>query len=225
MSSHRLRSLGVLLLTLAAVTLGVADERAFSPRLPIERRLKKQIDVDFENTPFAEAIETLRKRSDIDIAIDKPAFDEAGFSMETPISMKLERISVKSVLKLILHQIQFDYMIRGESVVLTGQDNPGLALAFYSHAYPVADLIGTPWSDDPSDGPTTVAKVIDLMRRSIAPNSWNAAGGSGTIRYSWKTLSIVVFQSRERQQQVQELLAALRRLQDEHPALTPPAAR
>jgi type II secretory pathway component GspD/PulD (secretin) len=225
MSSRRFRGLCFLFLTLVAVTLGVANERAFSLRLPLEMRLKKRIAIDFENTPLAEVIETLRKSADIDIVIDESALDEADISRETPVSMTFEHIKVKSALKLILHQIRFDYMIRGESVVITTRDDPELAGSFVSLAYPVADLMGTPWSDVPSDGPTTEAKVIDLIKRVIDPSSWKLAGGQGTIRYSERTLSIVVYQSRERQEQIQELLVSLRRLQDERPALTPPAAR
>jgi hypothetical protein len=223
MYSGRFRGLYVLLLTLATVTLGITDDRAFSLRLPLEMRLKKRIAIDFVNTPLAEVIETLRKRSDIDIVVDEPALVEAGISRETPVSMTFEHIPVKSALQLTLHQVGLAWWLKdGRLIVTTEQytDWPTFSLA-----HPVADLLlDKSWDDLPWEGPTRESKLIDLIRHAIEPASWSMARGKGTIEYSPLTLSLVVFQRRELQEQVAELLASLRRLQEEK-FTPPPAAR
>ena len=228
MSSSRFRSLGVLLFTLVAVTISVGDDRAVSRPLPLEQRLKKQIDFDFQNTPFAEVIETLSRKSGIEIVIDKQALDEAGIAMDTPISMKVDRIAFKSALNLTLHQVGAAYTTEGEKLLITTLEH--LQGALISRDYPVADLLGKPWGGLASNGLTTEAKLIDLITRSIASRSWDDVGGKGTISYCRIRKSIIVNQRQDLHEQIANLFAALRRLHDKEipviqPAFTPPIAR
>ncbi len=56
--------------------------------------------------------------------------------------------------------------------------------------------------------------VINLITNTIAPNSWEAAGGEGRIQYFPLGHALVVSQVLEVQEEVAELLRALRKLQD-----------
>ncbi|HMF16580.1 MAG TPA: hypothetical protein VKE98_05200 [Gemmataceae bacterium] len=58
-------------------------------------------------------------------------------------------------------------------------------------------------------------QLINLITNTIAPESWESAGGPGKIQYFPLGMSLVIAQqTQDVQEQVQELLAALRRLQD-----------
>ncbi len=219
---------------LVAVASASLDARAAAPPSPkqsLEQRLKTLIDIDFEDTPLESVVATLREKSGIDIVVDQPALAESGVSLKSPVCMKLERISVRSALKLIMHQLHIASLVEGQSLLVTGGDNPKLMEQFVSITYPISDLIETRRSDRPSDGPTTGAKLIDLVTKSIAPRTWSAMGGKGKIKYSPKTSSVTVFHTRREQEQIQDLIAALRRLRDKElppvaPQLvTPPTAR
>lgn len=101
--------------------------------------------------------------------------------------------------------------------------------------YAVADLV-IPVNREPRRidcGPAKVEKVapqksspaatredllIKLIVDSIQPQSWSERGGTGTIDYFPLTMSLVVTQTPEVQDQVADLLAALRRLQDQEVA-------
>jgi type II secretory pathway component GspD/PulD (secretin) len=61
--------------------------------------------------------------------------------------------------------------------------------------------------------------LINLIKRSIEPNTWNDMGGSGTIEYFGPTMSLVINQTIDIQEQIQDLLAALRALQDQEVAI------
>src|SRR5262249_24929193 len=62
--------------------------------------------------------------------------------------------------------------------------------------------------------PTQEEQLISLLTRSVKPNSWAEMGGKGTIEFHPLTLSLVINQTPDIQEQIQDLLQALRRLQD-----------
>lgn len=57
-------------------------------------------------------------------------------------------------------------------------------------------------------------QLIDLITKTIAPNTWDAVGGPGHIQYYPLGMALVVNQVQDVQEQVFELLRALRKLQD-----------
>src|SRR5207253_10400056 len=64
--------------------------------------------------------------------------------------------------------------------------------------------------------PTTIQdKLIALIKNSIKPESWDDMGGAGHIDYYPIGLALIVNQTPDIQEQVAELLQALRRLQDQ----------
>lgn len=98
-------------------------------------------------------------------------------------------------------------------------------------AYPVANLV-VPIPDtvnfrfdtdrmlseqsprDKSDHKLEFEKLVTLIRQTVEPDSWQEAGGWGTIRENEKTLSLVIRQTQDVHRQVSDLLDQLRRLQD-----------
>jgi hypothetical protein len=67
----------------------------------------------------------------------------------------------------------------------------------------------------PRPAPKTVeAQLIQLIASTVAPKTWSQNGGSGTIDYNPLTMSLVVYHTAAVQDQVRDLLAALRRMQD-----------
>ena len=163
MSSRRFHA-ACFLIAVASTTLGVGYLRAFPPENALERQLKTLIDISFENTPLKTALEELRDMHDINIVPDKPALDEAGISMESPISIKLKQVSLRSALVLILHQVKLTYIIQDDVLQITTPQRAQAKGKQKCLIYPVADLV---------KGPMTEAKLIDLIARSIAPQSWS----------------------------------------------------
>jgi hypothetical protein len=62
--------------------------------------------------------------------------------------------------------------------------------------------------------PTMENELIKLIVHTIAPDSWQEKGGKGTIDYFPATMTLVVNQTLGLQEEIADLLAALRRLQD-----------
>jgi type II secretory pathway component GspD/PulD (secretin) len=81
---------------------------------------------------------------------------------------------------------------------------------------PIADKVGEPNQPAPA---TAEDKLIKLLVETVAPASWAEHGGPGTIDYFPLTMSLVINQSAAVHEQIADLLAALRRMQDLEVAL------
>jgi type II secretory pathway component GspD/PulD (secretin) len=71
-----------------------------------------------------------------------------------------------------------------------------------------------PYVTTKAPGQTIEDLLIKLITSTIAPQSWSDVGGPGTIQYFPLGLALVINQTQDLQEQIADLLAALRRLQD-----------
>jgi hypothetical protein len=77
--------------------------------------------------------------------------------------------------------------------------------------YAVSDLVAPAENAAPA---MPEDRLIKLITDTIAPQSWQTNGGPGTIDYFSETTSLVINQTPDVQDQIGDLLAALRRLLD-----------
>src|SRR5262249_22010972 len=70
----------------------------------IERQLTLPVSITFEKTPLADALEELRRVNNINIDIDTPALQAQGINPRSEIDIRLDRVSLKSALNLMLHK-------------------------------------------------------------------------------------------------------------------------
>jgi Bacterial type II and III secretion system protein len=82
--------------------------------------------------------------------------------------------------------------------------------------YPVAELVVPVEIDHtrPQSEKTCDVKLMDLLRKTCTPESWNESGGPGEVEYYPLGMSLVIRQTPRVHAQIQQLLADLRRLQD-----------
>jgi len=244
----------------------------------IELKLSIPRTVNFKNTPLRRVIEDLHSLSGINIVPDDDALREQNISLDMPLSLSVENISMKNVLDLLLKQAHLTYVIRNQVLNVTTENNAKGRLKQVT--YSVADLI-VPVEEAPdvvtldrvldeyrarnatggSTGNTPFLGVyslpngqtvspqgsnagsmagtqappgvntqsltgkhstrgtieellIDLITKTVAPDSWDSLGGSGHIQYFPLGMALVINQTQDVQEQIQELLQALRRLQD-----------
>jgi type II secretory pathway component GspD/PulD (secretin) len=79
----------------------------------------------------------------------------------------------------------------------------------------------TPTTISIKDNPTGTIEqtLIRLITNTIAPQSWESMGGHGTIEFYPLGMALVINQTPDVQEQIAELLQALRRLQDQEVAV------
>jgi len=192
----------------------------------IEEILEKQVSVNWQNVPLQQVVEDLRKMFSLDVCIDEKALSEKRISLDQPVTMELDQLRLKSVLTLILRSINLHYFINDGCVqITTWERTPGARMQVATHA--AADLVlprNSPrWEKGcthwlPSASSSTRPKtLIQFVKTVVRPNSWAERGGPGTIVYNSLTMSLIVNQSRDIQEEIVDLLAALRRLEDSVP--------
>jgi type II secretory pathway component GspD/PulD (secretin)/tetratricopeptide (TPR) repeat protein len=242
----------------------------------IESRMNSPQTLNFSDTPLRQVLDDLRDWTGINIVPDEPALSEDGISLDRPVSMKLEGVSLKSALNLLLHQVHLTYVVKDEVLQITTESHARGKLV--TKSYNVADLVvpimdSKPGSNDPlraalaqspgeqqnslrtggaapwlgqnalqggtnvsgtsslSTSPGSMASnqgvtkegpkqtieelLIKLITNTIAPQSWSSMGGPGTIEYYPLGMALIINQTPDIQEQIAELLAALRRLQDQ----------
>jgi type II secretory pathway component GspD/PulD (secretin) len=241
----------------------------------LDQLLTKPVNLSFNDAPLDEVLEDLRAWHGVNIVPDMPALDSEGITLKRPVTIKLENVSLRSALNLLLHQIHLTYVpqdgilvittegnARGKMVTATYQvadliqpiDNSGLPAAYNLSAaierstHPQTSLAspgtvtpvlaptsmssGAPASA-PVAGPGTaggspVAKsgpptmeneLIKLITNTVAPQTWDSMGGQGSINYYPLGMALVINQTPDIQEQIADLLAALRRLQDQEVAV------
>ncbi len=238
----------------------------------IESKLGTAISLNFKETPLKQVIFDLNTLSGVNIVPDEVALHEASVSLEQPLSLTVENISLKSALNLLLRQVHLTYIVKDQVLLITTEANAkGKCIPV---TYAIADLV-VPVGDNPlpesSDlttilekqmngnnmagmglglvpgpyalqrgqevssgvggqtqpgmavanngqrrfyGQTIEALLIDLIQKTIAPDSWNSVGGLGSIQYFPLGMALIVNQTQDVQGEVYDLLQALRKLQD-----------
>lgn len=182
----------------------------------LTRKLASHVSVNYIDEPLRNVLDDLQTRHGINILPDKVALDEALINLEMPISIRLDDVSLKSALNLILADAHLCCVIRdGSLVVTTEKFGRG---RFIERAYSVSDLLdpkcltkspfcGTQWSD-------LAELLIRMIQGTIGPNTWEGAGGCGIVRFVPLANAILVKQTPDMQEQVADLLNALRRLKN-----------
>lgn len=239
----------------------------------IDSKLSMPVNLNFNNILLKDAIEDLRSFYGINIVPDMPALEQEGISLDRPVSLKLEQVSLKSALNLLLHSAHLTYVIKDEVLQITTESHARGKLQTVT--YQVADLVipvenyvnplltnslspilgisanqqpsnstatsplmspnsmtggtptGTPSGTATNGNVSTTKKnnqtmeemLIKLLTSTISPQAWNNMGGPGTIEYFPLTMALVINQSPDIQEQVADLLTALRRLQDQEVAV------
>jgi len=189
----------------------------------IEQALRKKCSVHFETSPLDEFLRHIAEANDLNIVIDEQGLAEEGMTAESPITINVEEVMVKSVLQLVLQPIGLDYRIEDEVVKVTSKDR--LAGEYKTLVYAVADLVvpiphltpaapGEQLDRISETNPGDFDALIELITTTIAPDTWQRFGGAGVINAHEGTLSLIVRQSDQTHHGIADLLDQLRRLQN-----------
>jgi len=87
----------------------------------IEHKLNTPVTLNFTDAPLKQIIDDLRGWENVNIYVDQLALDQEGVSLESPVSVKLENVSLKSALNLILKQVHLTYIIKDTVLQITSE--------------------------------------------------------------------------------------------------------
>jgi hypothetical protein len=191
----------------------------------LEKVLLLPVTVSYREAPLSKVIDDLQTLTGVNLVIDRAALADAGVGPDHPVTINSRDLSLKTTLNLLLKPVRLTYLIKDEVVQITTPEVGKGPLKLVT--YHVADLVIPIGSEpplpvarrDPAPGkaPSTYeGDLLKLIATTVEPQSWSEAGGKGTIQYYPLGHGLVVSQTQDVQEQVQDLLAALRAFQEHH---------
>ena len=105
----------------------------------IEQSLSKQVSLHFNKAKLGTVAKHIATVADINVVLDNLGLEDEAVSTDTPISIDVDGIMLKSALKLILRPLNLDYTIQDEVLKITSKMRQQGELEV--RTYPVADLV------------------------------------------------------------------------------------
>jgi len=183
----------------------------------IEKALASTTQLDFSEAPLQEVIDYLKDAYKIEIQLDKRVLEDVNISGDTPVTINVKGISLKSALRLMLRNMQPElaYMIKDEVLMITTPDIEDEH--HVTRVYPVGDLVAcrdehdAPWDDYDS--------LIDLITSTIQPARLGTDYATGFITgNTFGTAKIlVVTHTDEMHEKIADLLTKLREIAKNNP--------
>jgi len=180
--------------------------------------LNKPIELDVVDLPLDDVLDILRLKWRIQIVCDTDPASSAIMQQNPTISLKVNGISGRSALDLILEPHGLGWDVRHEVLWIGSRDRVGKQIEM--RAYDVTDLVVL--SGSKTDN---LRSLDDVITFAVEPSAWGPRGGAGAVEeitVADKEL-IVVTQSRAVHAEIAKLLAELRRVRGAS-AATPAAA-
>lgn len=182
----------------------------------VYRKLNAKTSVSFDKMSLDEALKAISKTSKLPIILDRIALEEAGLRVDDPITLQINNVPIRSILRLILDEVDLDFVVEDAVVKVTSFEvsNRKLTTGFF----PVSDLV----TEDRKSW-----KTLSNVIQGETDGLWEKMDGSGgTVWMSHGTKSLVVRQTPEVLGQVQRILTFLRAAKriSEH-RINPPAKR
>ncbi|MBM4094015.1 MAG: VWA domain-containing protein, partial [Planctomycetes bacterium] len=100
--------------------------------------LLEETILEFDEAPLSEVVDYLKTARNIPIVIDKRALDDVGLGTDTPVTISLAGITLRSALKIMLKELDLTYVIRDEVLKITTPEEAENELI--TKVYPVGDL-------------------------------------------------------------------------------------
>src|SRR5262249_8273668 len=123
----------------------------------IKHHLNNPQNLNFTDTPLDAVLEDLRSWNSINIVPDAAAIEAEGISLKRPVTMKLENVSLKSALNLLLNPLHLSYTIKDEVLLITTEKQ--LRGKLESRTYQVSDLV-IPIENFPTPNAANVMRAL-----------------------------------------------------------------
>ena len=166
----------------------------------VEKALLEKVDeFAFDQVPLSDVVEHLRRTiGKFNILLDQTALEDSGIDPSTmQVTIAMHRVSRGSAIDFMLSQLGLTWTVRDGAMVITTAQRAQEELA--TKVYPIADL-----SLRGSDS------LIQIITSTIAPQTWDEAGGSGSITLGPRSDRLVIRQTYRVHRQVRRLLTTLR---------------
>ncbi len=111
--------------------------------------MNEPISLTFKDTPLKDVITDLQMMTGVNIIPDRAALQEANISLDMPLTLPVEKISLRSALRILLDQLKLTYVIKDQVLQITTKEKArGDTI---TKTYSIADLV-VPIENHPTPG-------------------------------------------------------------------------
>ncbi len=177
----------------------------------IRQALSGAASFDFQGTPLIDVMDYLGDKHHLQVKFDRGALKDAGIDPATAlVTFSAKDVSLRSALRLMLTPLGLVAIVKDEVLLVTSKAKA--EATYETRLYDVRDLILNPY--DPGEPPDFDA-IIDAIQRTVSPQSWDKAGGQGTVApfNSNGICALLVWQNAQGHEQIENLLKELRNIQ------------
>ena len=150
------------------------------------RALNSTISLQLNNQRLQDVIEYIQDRTDQSIVLDKTAMDDAGVTYDTPVTVNLKGVTLRTALQKVFRDLGLTYVIKDEVIQVVTPAQASQIMR--TQVYYVGDLVSNAFQ---------AAALIDLIQSTVAPQSWVVNGGTGTIAYDPVRNALIIKQTAE----------------------------
>jgi general secretion pathway protein D len=199
--------------------------------VPVRRALEKRVGLQFEDVAFNVALERLAGQLGVAIWLDPEGLEEADAARDQLVTLHLPPVRARHALKMLLEPLHLRTVVRDGVLKITSEEKASEALE--TRVYNVRDLVeiqsnragkpATALTPVPVPEGTKVVlrergtityqdfdTLIDLITSTVQPDSWTDNGGQGSISGFPRGSLLVVSQTEDIQEELQQLLNMLR---------------
>ncbi|HEY4312900.1 MAG TPA: hypothetical protein VGN12_25845 [Pirellulales bacterium] len=105
----------------------------------INRALQEVTSVDFQEMPLSDALDFLKHKFNIEIQLDTKGMSEENIGPSTPITKNLNNIKLRSILRLILGDLNLAYVVKDDVLLITSIESADSMTT--TRVYDVGDLV------------------------------------------------------------------------------------
>ncbi len=105
----------------------------------INEALKTVTSVDFQNMPLSDVIDYLKHKFQIEIQLDNKGLTDENIGPSVPITKNLNNIKLRSILRLILRDLNLTYVVQDDVLLITSVEVADTMTT--TRVYDVGDLV------------------------------------------------------------------------------------
>jgi len=151
------------------------------PSVNVEARLAEKIPgFTLPGVPFREAMDLVSQISSVPITLDLDVMAQLGVTLDDPVTVRLTQTTLGAALEKIAASRGLVYAVQDGQILITRPAEHRARLQTVRHS--VADLTGR--------DPAATKELAAMIQRLVLPESWQTAGGPGTIQTDLSALVV-----------------------------------
>jgi hypothetical protein len=140
----------------------------------VQARLQRPAKVECVEMPLKDVVKYLETEYELPLVLSTKKLEEASVSPDTPVTISLSGVTLDSLLRQMLKDLELVVVVRNSVAQITTPEDAESQLVLVG--YPIHDLVATPYGPD-------YDSLVELISSTIRPASWGGVGGPGAIDY------------------------------------------